>query len=197
MCSCGIYTADPITARVVDADTKTPLEGVHVVAAWEVKGGLEGGNIEGYIKVMETTTGSNGEFRFPSWGPRLNPHFGGIQGEAPLLMFLKRGYVFKAEANMISGKDSAPSHMTSQWNGKIIPLQRESSSLDDRSRTLDLLTMYTNNLRAYGGHWHAIPSFLCEMGLVVTLFDPHHYDSLDDLKGYGISCPGVDRSNVK
>ena len=32
MCSCGIYTANRSTARVVDADTGAPLEGVHVVA---------------------------------------------------------------------------------------------------------------------------------------------------------------------
>jgi hypothetical protein len=33
---CTVYSADPITATVVDADTGAPIEGVNVVAAWEL-----------------------------------------------------------------------------------------------------------------------------------------------------------------
>ena len=52
--SCGIYSADEITATVVDADTNVPLEGVNVVAAWIVRGGVNFGATVGYINVMET-----------------------------------------------------------------------------------------------------------------------------------------------
>ena len=66
-----VYYADPIKARVVDAATGTPVEGVNVLAAWQAKGGLEGGNIMGYVKVMEDVTDANGEFSFPGWGPKV------------------------------------------------------------------------------------------------------------------------------
>ena len=53
------YSADAIAARVVDADSGAPVDGVNVVAGWEVKGGMEGGNIVGWVKVMETVTTSS------------------------------------------------------------------------------------------------------------------------------------------
>src|SRR5947209_3399798 len=65
-----IYSAEPITATVVDADTKEPLEGVVVVAHWEMKGGLEGGNVEGEVMIMEAVTDAQGKFHFPAWGPK-------------------------------------------------------------------------------------------------------------------------------
>ena len=90
--SCArIYYADPIKARVVDAATGAPVEGVNVLAAWQAKGGLEGGNITGYVKVMEDVTNANGEFSFPGWGPKVWMN-GGIRDGAPLLILLKPGY---------------------------------------------------------------------------------------------------------
>ncbi|NIR44012.1 MAG: hypothetical protein GWN83_08465, partial [Gemmatimonadetes bacterium] len=50
------YSAEEIEARVVDAGTKEPLEGVIVTANWQLVGGWEGHTPKGQMKVMETVT---------------------------------------------------------------------------------------------------------------------------------------------
>ena len=53
------YSAKAIEAWVVDANSGQPLEGVAVVAHWELNYGLEGGGAYQLI-VMETVTDSAG-----------------------------------------------------------------------------------------------------------------------------------------
>src|SRR6266849_1854255 len=68
------YSAEPIEAWVVDADSGQPIEGVVVTANWELEIGTLGGNIPvGQIMVMETVTDQKGRFYFPAWGPKAVP----------------------------------------------------------------------------------------------------------------------------
>lgn len=164
LAACGFYIADEITARVVDAETRMPLGSVNVVAAWEVKGGLEGGNVLGYMKVMEALTSQDGSFHFPSWGPKPNIHSGAIMGEAPQLLFFKSGYRFHTVVNGGSVWVRAPSSMRSDWNGKTIALQRFVGTPTEYKRSLDLLKVYVNGLERDGGHWPEMPNFLCALG---------------------------------
>ena len=109
--ACGserTYTAEPIAARIVDADTGAPVEGVNVVAAWQAKGGLEGGNIMGYVTVMEDVTNANGEFSFPGWGPKKWRN-GAIRDGAPLLILFKPGYDVRFLWETKYGVEFAPS----------------------------------------------------------------------------------------
>jgi hypothetical protein len=161
--ACGgerTYTADPIAARIVDADTGAPVEGVNVVAAWQAKGGLEGGNIMGYVKVMEDVTNANGEFSFPGWGPKKWSN-GGIRDGAPLLILLKPGYEVSFVWEHKYGVEFAPSHMSSSWHKKTISLRRfatkeaEVAQLHTRVRTI-LDTLIPQRDCA----WHAIPRFI-------------------------------------
>jgi len=120
---CGFaYTADPISARVVDAETGQPLAGVNVAALWTLKGGLEGGNVVGYANILETVTDANGAFSFPGWGPRPIA-FGQLRAEAPLMMFFKPDYAYHQVQNRVV---SAPTPMQtrSDWNGKNIALTK-------------------------------------------------------------------------
>ena len=63
------YSAAPIEAWVVDADTNEPLEGVIVTANWQlVSGTLAGGEIpKGQLMVMEAVTDKDGRFYFEGW----------------------------------------------------------------------------------------------------------------------------------
>ena len=77
------YTAEPIEAWVVDPETNQPLQDVIVVAHWQLKGGLEGGNRVGQMMVMETVTDAQGRFYFPGWGPKFRPLNGELKTGSP------------------------------------------------------------------------------------------------------------------
>src|SRR5712672_2347041 len=76
--ACASYSAKPISATVVDADTGQPLEGVNVVVTWELEfvknewgyGETRG---EGLMTQMEAVTSSDGKFHIPGWGPARIP----------------------------------------------------------------------------------------------------------------------------
>jgi len=90
------YSAKPITARVVDAETKEPLEGVVVVAHWQLNGGLEGWSPLAELMVMDAVTDQSGTFHFPAWGPKKIS--AGLDSNArlkefdPQLLLFKSGY---------------------------------------------------------------------------------------------------------
>jgi hypothetical protein len=156
-----VYTADPITAWVVDKDSGTPLAGVNVVAAWELKGGLEGGNTVGFLKVMETMTDASGKFEFPGWGPLRNEKSGLLRDATPEFLLFKSGYRFYG-VGQPAIIDVAPAHLQSYWNGKQIPLQRFDGSLDEYSRDLSLYlgTTISTLLSKDDCTWKYIPKFL-------------------------------------
>jgi len=161
--ACGgerTYTAEPIAARIVDADTGAPVEGVNVVAAWQAKGGLEGGNIMGYVTVMEDVTNANGEFSFPGWGPKKWRN-GAIRDGAPLLILLKPGYEVRLLWEGKYGVEFASSHLSSSWNGKTIALRRYLRLEDEYSRShVGVWTVLDTLIRQQGCAWQAIPRFL-------------------------------------
>jgi len=155
-----VYYADPIKARVVDAATGAPVEGVNVLAAWQAKGGLEGGNIEGYVKVMEDVTNANGEFSFPGWGPKVWMN-GGIRDGAPLLILLKPGYEVSFLWEGRYGVEFAPPHLVSSWNGKSVPLKRFEHSQDEyKQRLSGVRTVLDTLIGKEDCVWQSIPRFL-------------------------------------
>jgi hypothetical protein len=155
-----VYTADPIKARVVDSLTGAPIEGVNVLAAWEANGGLEGGNITGYVEVMEDVTNANGEFSFPGWGPKVWLK-GAIRDGAPLLILLKPGYEVSLIWEDKYGVEFAPSHLSSSWNGKDIRVNKFASLEEEYSQRLSGLATTLNVMVPQADcAWRAAPRFL-------------------------------------
>ena len=161
--ACGgerTYTAEPIAARIVDADTGAPVEGVNVVAAWQAKGGLEGGNIMGYVTVMEDVTNANGEFSFPGWGPKKWRN-GAIRDGAPLLILLKPTYEVRFLWETKYGVEFAPERMTSSLNGKSIALRRFQRSEDEYAQRLTgIRTVLDTLIPQDDCAWRSVPRFL-------------------------------------
>jgi 5-hydroxyisourate hydrolase-like protein (transthyretin family) len=92
------YSSEELEGRIVDEDTGVPLEGVNVVAYWELyKLGFQAMN-NGVIKVMETVTDADGRFHFPAWEPELVLRAGTLY-EGIQLTFFKSGYVVIGELN--------------------------------------------------------------------------------------------------
>jgi len=158
------YFADPITATVVDSETKRPLEGVVVAAHWEMKGGLEGGNVGAEVMIMEAVTDSAGKFHFPGWGP-LKVHVGFLSNAkltnaTPEMIFFKGGYEWGMKANFPTTKtmNGVGPHLFSEWNGKTIELKKFEGTLKEYAREVDDgLPRY-----AFEGHcnWRKIPAMI-------------------------------------
>jgi hypothetical protein len=161
-CSRTQYSAEPIDACVVDKESGAPIEGVSVAATYEMKGGLEGGNVEGYLDVSEATTDQRGCFHFAGWGPKTNEFsHGSVETNAPRLMLFKEGYRFNSVANGGSSMNPAPYQIRSDWNGKTIPLTRFTGSAIEYNKSLDVLRVYLDLLYIHGHHFASILHFLC------------------------------------
>lgn len=65
------YSAKPITATVVDAETWEPLEGVNVVAEWILH--YPTWRSDGSLEVAEAVTDKKGSFIFPAGGRKRFP----------------------------------------------------------------------------------------------------------------------------
>jgi hypothetical protein len=134
------YSAEAIEARVVDADTKQPLEGVIVTANWELRGGglaLGGSTAVGQIQVMEAVTDQNGRFFFPAWGP-IKQFKGELHDKDPQLLFFKSGYAYRILWNDYRGDPPAMKVVhRSQWNGKTIEMKRFTGAMQEYVRRFD------------------------------------------------------------
>ncbi len=192
--ACGrFYSADEITATVVDADTKAPLARVHVIAEWAVRGGMNYGNVVGYMNVMETVTDKDGRFHFPGWGPRANFHFGAIRAvEAPALLFFHHGYRIAAMNNNDISFLHAPRHMRSAWDGQAMPLKRNADAASGYDPGYVALETDLEFLRREG-YWADVTRFLCAIARERALLDHRRISSIlytyQSLRDRGVDCP--------
>lgn len=136
------YSAEAIAAKVIDAETKQPLEGVIVVAHWQLYYSSVGGRVQaGQLEVMETVTGPDGVFAFPAWGPKKVPRYQPKEGDVwlahvpgfapdayldssdPELILFKSSYKYRRLQNpLLSTVDHSPVRR-SMWNGRTIELK--------------------------------------------------------------------------
>jgi hypothetical protein len=88
-----IYFGAPVRGRVVDEATGSPLEGVSIVAEWQLAELSWPGTSAGRrIEVLEATTNAKGEYSIPWWGPALRPPFAALRDRSPRLTYFKGGY---------------------------------------------------------------------------------------------------------
>lgn len=119
------YSADPIEAKIIDVETKQPLEGVIVVAHWELERGTEGGNIPvGQLKVMEAVTDKHGKFVFPGFGPETI-WIGFLVDKDPELIIFKPDYEYRRLLNPYTSDRELRTRKVRQsdWSGKTIALK--------------------------------------------------------------------------
>lgn len=162
-----VYSADSIEGSVVDADTDKPIEGVIVVAHWELRGGLEGGTPIGQVQIVETTTDGAGRYFIPSWGPRV-ALLGQMRNSSPGIFLFHRGYRYRELDNAFYvDRDMRKS----DWNKKAIPLTKAAGSLLEQSRELqrlsDRLWLVGRNSGEPCG-WQAFPRMLLALASIDT-----------------------------
>ena len=153
------YSAEPIEAWVIDAETNKPIEGVIVTANWELSYGTAGGSVShGQMMVMECVTDKEGRFYFPAWGPKPIPSFSVPARDAqealylsvfpielhlvnrdPALLLFKRDYKYLALVNQFTTNYNKGSLRRSQWNGKTIKMERFKGTMEEYVRHLSFL----------------------------------------------------------
>ena len=120
------YSADPVYARVVDADTDKPIQGVAVVAYWELyQGSITGDGMPcGAANVAEAVTDKDGWFRIPGWGP-VKGTCGIMRNGNPLVYFFKPGYEYLRKSSGV-GENYTKEVSVAQvwWNGHSIKLHK-------------------------------------------------------------------------
>jgi hypothetical protein len=130
------YWGEEIHGRVVDADTKAPVEGAVVVADWKLyAGGYGHGGHADSLLIEETITNADGQFQFRQWGPKRRPASEILQ-DAPWLTVFKRGYEHRALNNEISSNSIV---RKSDWVGTDITLKRYNGSAAGRLDTIWLV----------------------------------------------------------
>lgn len=162
-CAGLMYSAEPMEARVVDAESKKSLEGVIVVAHWELERGTVGGSVPaGQLMVMEAVTNKTGKFAFPGFGPKpaVTSH---LVHKDPELILFKSGYRYLVLTNEYSGdiKLRTRAVRRSEWNGKTIELKPFKGSLEEYEKHLAFLK--TSLGFAYNGEnceWKLVPRML-------------------------------------
>jgi len=86
-----VYSQDAIEARVVDLETRESLEGVGVLATWEMWDTI--GTSTKLLRYADAVTDKDGRFRVEKWGPLpRNPRYI-LRQQDPHLWFVQPGYL--------------------------------------------------------------------------------------------------------
>jgi hypothetical protein len=116
------YVANAIEGWVVEAGSKSPLEGVIAVMNWEL---VDPTNLPtGQLMVIETVTDQKGYFVFPAWGPKPRPPKSALDQKAPRLLLFKQGFQYRQLASQTNVETSSSAALDFDWNGKTFEMRR-------------------------------------------------------------------------
>lgn len=132
------YSALPITAKVVDAQTGQPLSGANVVVSWGVVSVT--GRSAGIMALDEALTDADGSFHIAGWGPKAIssqlPRGSRMVGDSPEILVFKSGYKLVAFHNYNTpDRIKDPSYTGapvrgSDWDGKTLRLEKFQGTLE-------------------------------------------------------------------
>jgi hypothetical protein len=204
-----VYSAKETYAQVVDAETHEPLEGANVVAHWVLdyaSAPLAMHWSHSDWIVMETVTDSNGQFRFPGWGPKAVPSdlppLASLAGQDPEVIFFRGGYEPLRLRNGASGPPEWPGALMRswRWNGKVVELKKFKGDLKAYSFYIgDVLT----GVNYTGCEWKKIPRIIValnsedarlrQLGVYKNMFSLVH-PTISDLKSFAAknNCGSVE-----
>ena len=163
--SCGgtpYYRAAPIDATLVDAETNLPIEGVNVVANWQlVVGGLDGQRKKGQLEVRETTTDKAGRLHFDGF-TKLNPKFYELRGEDPQIIVFKGGYEYQRISNDY-GQRYPGANRQAAINGTVVQLKKLAPAMMGQVKRYHVELSIDLNPIVEDCEWKKIPRMIMAM----------------------------------
>jgi len=119
-CAYAIRYDGPYEGRVIDAETKQPVEGVVVLGVWYSAQFSPAGATHTYYDARETVTDRSGNFVIPGKGLRILSNLDPIN-----ILIFKVGYMYES-GPWESLKEGLIYKDTIKWEGKkpIIPLRK-------------------------------------------------------------------------
>ncbi len=176
------YSAEAIEARVIDAETKRPLEGVIVTANWELEEGTLGGNVPvGQLMVMEAVTDKSGRFYLPAWGPKRPPK-GGLRNKDPQLLLFKSGYHFRRLDNEFRDYMYEEPVHRSEWNGKTIEMKPFRGTIEEYANHLSFLNTSLESILSEECGWKEIPQMIIAIDRQAKIFQKRGIYGLPSIK---------------
>ncbi len=162
---CLSYSASPISAFVIDEETRQPLVGAIALIIWELQNSDGGGG--GYWIFEEAVSDKQGRFSFPGWGPKVVPQKRGepqwrLGPDQPSIYIFKSGYplgtVFNPWESWMLGnrKWTGDPTRSSIWNGKTIELRKFQGT---EQEYLAALSRRAGHLPLQSCRWSQIPQF--------------------------------------
>ncbi len=171
------YSAEAMEAKVIDADTKQPIEGVVITANWQLEQGTVGGNIQvGQLMVLEAVTDKEGRFSFPAWSPKTVWQSFLVNDDPQLLLF-KPGYEYRRLNNPYSSDRELRlrSVRRSSWNGKTIELKPFKGTVEEWASHLSFLHTSIRSILSGGEcEWKKMPRMMVALDKQEKLFREKH-----------------------
>ena len=153
-CADPYFTAAPIEAWVVDAETGQAIEGAVVTANWQLVGfGFDtGGRKLGQLEVMETVTDQNGRFYFPGF-TKVNISGNQLREEDPQILIFKSGYRYMRITNQypIGKEGEQGAHRKSPIVGQRLKMQRASDDVKQYAQNLAFFSDYLGTIAENSG----------------------------------------------
>ena len=156
------YSAKSIEAWVIDADTNEPIEGVIVVANWEILAGeMSARSKIIQLKILESITDKKGRFYFSTWGPEPNPSMIGYMGYGPQILLFKSGYKYRGLVNAVTYTSESGPLRSSDWDGKTITMRKQASDPASLLRDYEQLNYSVESIvRNAPCDWSKVPRLL-------------------------------------
>lgn len=113
-----IFHKPPYKGKLIDAETKEPIEGAVVVAIYQKYPFISGpgGGSTSIVGVKEAVTDKNGEFSIPSYSTIMGPN---SYEEATGFLFYKSGYYYWTGISLLMSEDGMEYYLLEKNYGKI------------------------------------------------------------------------------
>lgn len=129
------YSAKEVRGQIVDAETGDPIKGAIVVAQWVLfHVGIGHGGHKSRIHIDEAVTDKDGRYYVPAWGPKIRPPMTELVNRDPEILIFKSDYEPRTVQN--SDMNRTESVRVSEWDGKIIKLNKSNDNIERQGRYL-------------------------------------------------------------